>query len=121
MKHILLLVLSAAATLAADANGKWTGTLTVPTPEGIERSGPALLVLKQEGTRLTGTAGPHAGEQMSIDNGKAEDGKLTFEVSTGGGIMKFILRQEGDEIKGDVTRERDGQQQQAKLAVKREK
>jgi hypothetical protein len=35
--------------------------------------------------------------------------------------MRFNLKHEGDEIKGDVTRERDGEKQTGKLAVKREK
>ena len=33
--------------------------------------------------------------------------------------MKFALKQQGDEISGEVTRERDGKTQTAKLAVKR--
>lgn len=33
--------------------------------------------------------------------------------------MKFRLKQDGDEIKGDITRERDGQTETAKPAVKR--
>jgi hypothetical protein len=35
--------------------------------------------------------------------------------------MRFKLTHEGDEIKGDITRERDGATQTASLAVKREK
>ncbi len=120
MKYMLLLALAAVSLIAADATGKWTGTLTVRTSDG-EKPGPAYLVIKQEGAKVTGTAGPDAGEQHAIENGKAENGNLTFELSTGGGIMKFALRHEGDEISGDVTRERDGQTQTAKLSVKRGK
>jgi hypothetical protein len=36
-------------------------------------------------------------------------------------VMKFVLKLEGDEMTGDVSRERDGQVQTAKLAVKRAK
>lgn len=119
MKHILLLLLATAGLIAADATGTWTGTLTPASPEG-EQTHPARLVLKQDGAKLTGTAGPNADEQHTIENGKAENGTLTFEVQ-GGGRMKFKLTQEGDEIKGEITRERDGQTQTAKLAVKRQK
>jgi hypothetical protein len=121
MKHILLLTCIAARLIAADATGTWTGTLTVPTSDGGERPGPALLVLKQEGAKLTGTAGPDASERHTIQNGKAENGDLTFDVSSGETVMKFALKQEGDEIKGQITRQRDGQTQTARLAVKREK
>jgi len=79
-------------------------------------------VLKQQGTTLTGTAGPDVSEQLPISNGKAEGETLTFEVvREGGGTMKFTLKQTGDEISGDIKREREGQTQIAKLAVKREK
>jgi hypothetical protein len=117
MKHILLLTLVASGLLAADATGKWTGTFT---PQGSE-GGPALLVLKQEGAKVTGTAGPGADEQHEIQNGKAENGNITFEVGDGDKVMKFVLKQEGDEIKGTATRERDGQTQTANLAVTRAK
>jgi hypothetical protein len=121
MKSILLLTCTALALIAADATGTWTGTLTAPTSDGGERPGPAHLVLKQEGARLTGTAGPNPGEQHTIENGKAENGNLTFELLRDDSVMKFVLKQDGDEIKGDVTRERDGESQTAKLSVKREK
>ena len=117
MNHLLVIALAAGTLSGADATGTWTGTLT--------RSGdateplPAYLVLKQEGEQLTGTAGPNAGEQQPIHRGKAENGVLTFEVTTGESVMKFAVKQDGDEITGDVTREREGQTQRAKLAVKR--
>jgi hypothetical protein len=120
MKHILLFMWTAVSLLAADATGKWTGTLTVPTSNGGERPGPAYLILKQEGGKITGTVGPDANERHTIQNGKAENGNLTFEVASGASTMKFALQQTGDEIKGEVTRERDGQTQTARLAVKRD-
>ena len=82
MKHIFLLALAAVNLMAADATGTWTGTLTRMTDEG-ERPGPAHLVLKQEGGKVTGTGGPDAGEQQPIENGKAENGNLTFEIPAG--------------------------------------
>ncbi len=117
MKYILILILAAAGLMAADATGTWTGTFT----PGGQEPGPARLVLKQEGTKLTGTGGPSAEEQHEIQNGKAEDGKLTFEIAHDDSTMKFVLKQEGDEIKGDASREKEGQVQTAKLAVVRSK
>ena len=119
MKHLLLLAFTAVGLFAADATGKWTGTLTPSQGEG--NGGPALLILKQDGTAVTGTAGPNEGEQHSIEKGKIENGTLTFEVPQGEGVMKFALKLEGDEIKGDISRERNGQKQTAQLSVKREK
>ena len=87
MQRLLLIALTAATLVAADATGTWTGTLT--PSDGT--SGPARLVLKQEGDKVTGTAGPDATEQHTIENGKAESGNLTFQVSTPGGVMKFAV------------------------------
>lgn len=120
MKHFVLLTFAAVSLMAADATGRWIGTLS-HTSNGGEEPHPAHLVLKQDGTKLTGTAGPDASEQHPIENGKAENGNLTFEVTTGDAIMKFALKHEGDEIKGDVTREHDGNKETVKLALKRDK
>jgi hypothetical protein len=117
MKYLLLLIMTALGLAAADATGTWMGTFT---PAGQE-PGPAHLVLKQEGAKLTGTAGPRPDQQHEIRNGKAEDGKLTFDVVEDKGTMKFVLTQEADDIKGDVSRESEGQVQTAKLAVTRSK
>jgi hypothetical protein len=118
MKNIFLMTVFAAAMAAADATGTWTGTLTkVPTQE----PGPAHLVLKQDGAKLTGTAGPDQNRQHPIENGKVENGAITFEVPSGESVMKFVLKQEGEEIKGDVTREHEGDLQRGSLAVKRAK
>ena len=117
MKYILLLTMAAVGLMAADATGVWTGTFT---PAGREQ-GPAYLVLKQEGTKLTGTAGPTVDEQYQIRNGKAENGEVTFEVTNDDATMKFVLKQEGNGISGDVSRERDGEVQTAKLAVTKNK
>jgi hypothetical protein len=117
MNHLLVVAFAAVTLAAADATGTWTGTLT---PEGGDgRTLPAHLVLKQDGDKLTGTAGPDVNEQHPIQNGRAENGSLIFELQTDGGLMKFRVTLAGDEITGDVTRERDGQTQQAKVAVKR--
>ena len=119
IRHFVLLGTAAVTLFAGDATGKWTGQLVPSDGDGSGR--PAHLVLKQEGTKLTGTAGPDAGEQHTIQNGKAEDGVLTFEISQGASVMKFTLRQDGDELNGDISRQREGQTQTAKLSVKREK
>lgn len=120
MKTILLLALTAATLFAADATGTWTGSLIVPREDGTERESPAHLVLKQDGTKLTGTAGPNADEQHPIQGGKVEDGAISFAVEHGESVMKFVLKLTDAEIRGDVSREREGKTDRAKLAVKRQ-
>src|SRR5689334_6310156 len=106
MKKAAALLFFAINLIAADATGKWTGTFTVPTPNG-EQTRPARLILKQDGTKLTGTAGPSDTEQHAIENGKAENGVITFELGDGDHRMRFALTHEGDEIKGEVSREHE--------------
>jgi len=120
MRFLCILMLAAASLFASDATGKWTGTVTV-APPATDGSFPVILILKQDGNKLTGTGGPDAGEQYPLSDGKVENGKITFEVPAGGAVMKFSLTLDGDEIKGDVTRQSGDEKQTAKLAVKREK
>jgi hypothetical protein len=104
--------------MAADATGKWSGTIVRLDSDSDGEAKPAYMVLKQDGAKLTGTAGPSASEQMEILDGKAEEGRLTFRLEENG--MMFDLKQDGDEITGEITREHDGQKQKAKLALKRQ-
>ena len=101
----------------ANVTGTWTGTLS---PEGEDPTS-AHLVLQQDGETVTGTAGANEqGERLTIRNGTAKDGVVTFEVETPGGhLMKFDLKEQGDELTGTVTRERDGEKARATLSVKR--
>ena len=103
----------------ASVTGSWTGTLS---PDGREPT-TAFLVLQQDGETVTGTAGAsEQGERLPIRNGTAKGGVVTFEVETPNGlVMKFDLKEQGDELTGTVTRERDGEKQSAALAVKRVK
>ena len=117
MKHLILIAVAATVLVAADATGTWTGTLT--RSEG--QTSPARIVLKQDGDKLTGTAGPDENEQGPIQNGKVENDELTFEVSRDNAVMRFHLKQDGDGMTGTVTRERDGQIQKATVALKRDK
>ena len=114
MTHLLSAVL-VAVLAAVDVSGTWTGTLT---PDGQE-AGPALLVLRQEGAAVTGTVGGGENDRLPIRKGTIENDVVTLEVETPAGVMKFVLKQNGDELTGAVTRERDGQLQKATLAVKR--
>jgi len=119
MKHLLLLALALAATalVAGDATGTWTGTMTVVSGDTY----PARMVLKQEGDTLTGTAGPDENQQRPIKNAKVDHGVVTFEVPTEHAVMKFSLKQNEDDMSGEVTRELDGRTETAKVSVKRVK
>lgn len=114
---VLVLLANVLTLSAAEATGTWKGTFT---PDDRD-AGPALVVLKQTGDTITGTAGPDESERHEIANGKMTGARITFEVPREIGTMRFVLTLEGDTLTGQATRERDGQQQTAKLTLKREK
>jgi len=118
MKVFLLLLCGALSMLAADATGNWSGTLTIVNGDGPT---PAFLVLKQDGDKLTGTAGGSKDRMREIQKGKVENGLITFELTPDGGVMKFSLKLTGDEIKGDINAEQGEQKMKATLEVKRDK
>ncbi len=116
MKYILLLTLAALNLAAPDATGTWRGMFT---PAGRDPQ-PALLLLKQDGPRLTGSGGPDQEEQHPISNGKVEDGKITFQIQDVN-LMEFDLKLDGDHITGTILRKREGQTDTATLDVTRAK
>ena len=113
----LVLLANALILPAADVTGTWKGTFT---PENRD-AGPALVILKQTGDTVTGTAGPDESERNEIVNGKVTGERITFDVAREEGTMRFVLMVEGDTLTGQATRSREGQQQTAKLNLKREK
>jgi hypothetical protein len=114
---VFVLLASALTAAAADVTGNWRGTLT---PEDRD-PGSALVILKQAGDMVTGTGGENESDRHEITNGKVTGDTVTFEIQQGNGTMKFVLKVEGDALTGQVTRERNGQQQKATLSLKREK
>ena len=113
---LMVLALAALGLAGADVTGKWSGTLSIA---GESEKKPAFLVLKQEGTKITGTAGPSESEQFPVQDGTVEGGHVRFEVPEHS--MKFDLVQDGEELKGGITREQEGEKQTATIVVKREK
>ena len=123
MKAILCILLLGALALsaAADTNvtGKWTGNFKVIEPEG--EAGTAFLVLKQNGSEISGTVGPDEGEQHTITKGKIEGDKITLLIEEDGRTIKFDLVAAADRITGDVNIAHEGQTRKAKLDVTRAK
>jgi hypothetical protein len=110
---------SAAALCAINVTGKWSGTLQL---EGEADSKPAYLVLKQDGDKLAGSAGPSESEQHSFEGGKVEGNKLTLDVPLGGqgeGSMHFDMQVQGDQMTGQVKRGGEGKNEAAKISLKR--
>jgi uncharacterized protein (TIGR03435 family) len=75
-----------------DLSGKWSGIA----------SGPIYVVIKQDGNKLSGTAGPTAAEQLvNFDNGTVDDDNVHLKI----GPFQMELRVVGDELRGEANGE----------------
>jgi hypothetical protein len=119
MKSILLsLLLAAAWSLSgADLTGKWAGTVDLKQ-DGEAQTIPIIMVLKQEGKTLTGTAGPEE-EQHPIQKGTVDGDTVTMEVDSGEAIYYVELKVDGDQISGKVKQGADGEK--TNISLKRVK
>jgi hypothetical protein len=93
----LTLVVTAAA---ADLTGKWSGSFTSETGD----TGSAYIVVKQSGSRITGSGGPDANTQWPGLTGAIAGNKVSFQVTSAddGTVYKCSLAIEGDHLKGEV-------------------
>jgi len=62
---VLLLAMNA---MAGDLTGKWSGSFKV---DGADHDVPQLLILKQDGNKLTGSGGPDQSEQYPSRTAKS--------------------------------------------------
>jgi hypothetical protein len=114
-RAVFLLVWLTLAAFAADLNGTWTGSA-----KGMEeRDHGAILHLKQNGTEITGTAGPTEEMQWTILNGKIDGDHVTFDLNADGPIVKFDLTLEDAHLKGAAVFEMDGQPKKVTLDLTR--
>ncbi len=102
--------LNASATGSADptnasVTGKWSGSFDITSANGKVENDTALFTLKQDGSTLTGTAGPNAEKQMEIKEGKVEGQEIQFSVqlAQGGKPLVFHLHRDGDHMKGEAS------------------
>lgn len=114
----LILIFSPALLAAGDLTGTWSGSFNT-TMNGETKEDTAYMVLKQNGTELTGTAGPHSGQQWEILKGKIEGNKLTFEVQTDQPLIKFELMLVDGHLKGQAKAEHEGMTMSAEVDLQR--
>jgi hypothetical protein len=119
---VLLLALLAGIAIAdTNVTGKWSGSFNVIGQDGDGNDSTAVLMLKQNGSEITGTVGPNEGEQHTITKGKIEGDKITILVEDEGHTVTFALVATTDRITGEVNIVHEGQTRKAKLDVTRAK
>jgi hypothetical protein len=108
---LVLLTCAPAQAQKTDLTGKWTGTLTRTAPDGTSQSIAFMFDLKQEGTVVTGTAGPNADRQWPIDKGGTVEGtNVKFKVQQPDGPLRtFTLALVKDRLQGEMLAELNGQ------------
>ena len=117
---VATLLLTSLTAFAADATGKYTGTVEFQNPNGESRKSDAYMDLKQDGEKLTGVAGPSEAETFPIQNGKVDGDTLTFEIAPHDGqVMKIVLKHADGKLKGEATGEEDGKIRKAKFELSR--
>jgi hypothetical protein len=125
MKTLLcsLLVALFALTAAADVNvtGTWTGTFSATGPDGQTHDSGALLILKQNGNEITGTAGPDENQRFNIQKGTIEGNKITLDVDGGEHVYHVVLTLDEDRLQGTFTAQADAGEVTAKMDLKRAK
>jgi hypothetical protein len=119
----LLLSMVPAQTQDANLTGKWTGTLTRTAPDGRTQSLGLMFDLTQKGKVITGTVGPNADRQWTIEKGGTVDGpKVTFKVQQPDGPMRtFTLTLVKGRLQGEMLAEMNGESFTAKVDAERAK
>jgi hypothetical protein len=92
-----IITLVSLATLAADVNGAWTGT--VHTREGGAFE--VTLTLKASGNNVTGTYGQGSQEDVEIENGKLNRDAVTFTITRHSGERTIKVNYTG-KVEGDT-------------------
>lgn len=87
-----------------DVSGRWQGTFDIPTSGGTTQRDTAFLILQQNGTQVTGSAGRSEQMQTPLSDGAFLNGMLTFAVQVRPGTtVKFELVLEDDRLRGAAT------------------
>ena len=119
---LLLLTLVPAQAQTANLTGKWTGKLTRTAPDGQTQSIDWIFDLKQKDKVLTGTTGPNAERQWTIEKGAVDGSNVTFRVQQPDGPMRtFTLKLVKDRLQGEMLAELKGQSFTAKVDAGRDK
>jgi len=116
-----VLFLAPALMAAEDLTGKWSGSFVMTFSDGGSKDSTAFMDLKQKEAEITGTAGENPDRQWTIQKGKVEGNKVTFEVQTEGPLLKFELTLVDGHLKGEARAEHEGKSVTAAVDLQRQK
>ena len=118
MKNVIaVFLLLAVSAMGTDLSDTWTGSFRA---EGGDHDTPQVFLLKQDGSKVTGTGGPDSQEQYPIENGRIDGDRLKFELTTGEWRFSYDLKQNGpDGLKGDLQLKTVNNSRNAKVSLRR--
>ena len=105
---LALLLMAPVAGAQIDLTGTWSGPFLM-TVDGETHDNTALMVLKQKGNELTGTAGSSEERQWPIVKSKVDGASAEFDVQSEGPLVHFSVKLVDGHLKGDVKAEFEGQ------------
>jgi hypothetical protein len=116
-------VLFSVLTWAADVTGTWSGPMEMKKGDET-RDDSAYLVLKQEGSVITGTVGPNVDKRLEITKGTIEENAIHIEAKVPDKDARLVLRLklEGEKLTGELRGEGpDAPPISGKMTLTREK
>jgi len=91
------LFLMAGLALAADVDGKWTGTIATPNGDF-----PQAFTFKADGASLSGAMTGPDGKDIPIKEGKLDGSNISFTVTIDFGGMAIVLSYKGVVAKEEI-------------------
>lgn len=89
---------------AANVAGRWSGSFDTVRANGNIEPDHAVFVLTQDGTKLSGMAGPSADHMKAISEGEVSGDTVRFSVPLDQATIQFALHLEGaDHMRGEAT------------------
>ena len=97
-------VAGAQTSSSPNLSGRWSGSFDVVLADGNVQPDSSLLLLKQDGKSLTGTAGQSEAHQSPISNGEVAAGHARFDLVVNPQMtVHFDLAIDGDHLHGSAT------------------
>jgi hypothetical protein len=114
--RLMVVVVLTLGFAAGSVSGSWHGSFRV---DGGDHDVPQLLILSEDGAKLTGTGGPDATERYPISNGQVNGDRVTFELTTGDWKFFYDLRDLGQQMNGKLTLKSTNDSRSAEVSLKK--
>jgi hypothetical protein len=119
---VVFVVVSVCSVFGPDVSGRWRGRIEYSTAQSERPASSIFLILRLDGTKLSGSAGPVEDHQFPITDGKIDGDTIVFNTNPSGTArgMQFKLKVSDRALEGDMTEPtREGRGQAARVSLTR--